>query len=125
MVIYEPNPNFWGEPTAFTTVELKGGGDAVLAAGAVLQTGESDFAWNVQAEPAVLAGLQAGGKGEMAYVPKRAMERIYVNFSDPNKEVNGERSQKDTPHPFLSKKPVREAISLAMDRETIANQLYS
>jgi peptide/nickel transport system substrate-binding protein len=52
------------------------------------------------------------------------MERIYINFSDPNKEVNGEKSQKDTPHPFLSEKPVREAISLAIDRETITSQLY-
>ena len=123
-IIYEPNPNFRGDPPTFTTVEMKGGGDAVSAARAVLQTGESDYAWNVQAEPAVLTGLEAGGQGEMIYVPKPAMERIYINFSDPNKEVNGERSQKDTPHPFLSEKPVRQAISLAIDRETITTQLY-
>ena len=123
-VIYEPNPNFRGEAPAVSSVELKGGGDAVSAARAVLQTGESDFAWNVQAEPAVIKGLEAGGKGEMTYVFKPMMERIYINFSDPNKEVNGEKSQKDTPHPFLSEKPVRQAISLAIDRETIAEQLY-
>ncbi|MEL6552782.1 MAG: peptide ABC transporter substrate-binding protein [Cyanobacteria bacterium J06621_11] len=123
-IIYEPNPNFRGETPAFSTIEMKGGGDTVSAARAVLQTGESDYAWNVQAEPAVLTGLEAGGKGEMIYVPKPAMERIYINFSDPNKEVNGERSQKDTPHPFLSEKPVRQAISLAIDRETITTQLY-
>ncbi|MEL6899530.1 MAG: peptide ABC transporter substrate-binding protein [Cyanobacteria bacterium J06606_4] len=123
-IVYEPNPNFRGEPSAFETVELKGGGDAVSSARAVLQTGEADYAWNVQAEPAVLQGLEAAGKGEMTYVFKPQMERVYINFSDPNKEVNGERSQKDTPHPFLSEKPVREAISLAIDRETITNQLY-
>jgi len=123
-VVYEPNPNFRGDAPAFSRVEMKGGGDAVSAARAVLQTGESDYAWNVQAEPAVLVSLESGGQGEMVYVPKPAMERIYINFSDPNKEVNGERSQKDTPHPFLSEKPVREAISLAIDRETITNQLY-
>ncbi|MEM6597455.1 MAG: peptide ABC transporter substrate-binding protein [Cyanobacteria bacterium P01_C01_bin.69] len=123
-VVYEPNPNFRGEVPSFTRIELKGGGDTVSAARAVLQTGESDYAWNVQAEPAVLTSLEAGGQGEMTYVPKPAMERIYINFSDPNKEVNGERSQKDTPHPFLSEKPVREAISLAIDRETITTQLY-
>mgnify|MGYP001795295981 FL=1 len=89
-VVYEPNPNFRGEAPAFSRVELKGGGDAVSAARAVLQTGESDYAWNVQAEPAVLTSLAAGGQGEMTYVPKPAMERIYINFSDPNKEVNGE-----------------------------------
>ena len=123
-IVYEPNPNFRGEATVFSTVEMKGGGDAVSAARAVLQTGEADYAWNVQAEPAVLTQLEAGGKGEMTYVFKPTMERIYINFSDPNKEVNGEKSQKDTPHPFLSEKPVREAISLAIDRETITNQLY-
>ena len=123
-IVYEPNPNFRGDAPAFSTVELKGGGDAVSAARAVLQTGESDYAWNIQAEPAVIQGLERGGQGEMLYVPKPMMERIYINFSDPNTEVNGEKSQKDTPHPFLSEKPVREAISLAIDRETITNQLY-
>ncbi|MGB5917209.1 MAG: peptide ABC transporter substrate-binding protein, partial [Phormidesmis sp.] len=123
-IVYEPNPNFRGEATAFSTVEMKGGGDAVSAARAVLQTGEADYAWNVQAEPAVLTQLETGGKGEMIYVFKPTMERIYINFSDPNKAVNGEKSQKDTPHPFLSEKPVREAISLAIDRETITDQLY-
>ncbi|MEL6454140.1 MAG: peptide ABC transporter substrate-binding protein [Cyanobacteria bacterium J06623_5] len=123
-IVYEPNPTFREEAPAFETVEMKGGGDAVSSARAVLQTGEADYAWNVQAEPAVLQGLEAAGKGEMIYVFKPLMERIYINFSDPNKEVNGERAQKDTPHPFLSEKPVREAISLAIDRETITNQLY-
>lgn len=123
-IVYEPNPNFRGEPSAFSSVEIKGGGDAVSAARAVLQTGEADYGWNIQAEPAVIEGLEAAGKGKMSYVRKPLMERIYINFSDPNKEVNGQKSQKDTPHPFLSEKPIREAISLAIDRETITTQLY-
>ena len=123
-VVYEPNPNFREDVPPFSTVELKGGGDAVSAARAVLQTGESDYAWNIQAEPAVIQGLEAGGRGEMSYVFKPMMERVYINFSDPNKEVDGQTSQKDTPHPFLSEKPVREAISFAIDRDTIATQLY-
>ena len=123
-IIYEPNPNFRGDAPAFTTVELKGGGDAVSAARAVLQTQEADYAWNIQAEPSVIQNLEAGGNGKMEYVFKPLMERIYINFSDPNKEVNGETSQKDTPHPFLSEKPVREAISLAIDRDTIVGLLY-
>ena len=123
-IIYEPNPNFRGDPSPFTSVELKGGGDAVSAARAVLQTQEADYAWNIQAEPSVIQGLEAGGNGKMEYVFKPLMERIYLNFSDPNKEVDGQTSQKDTPHPFLSEKPVREAISLAIDRETIVDLLY-
>jgi peptide/nickel transport system substrate-binding protein len=123
-IVYEANPNFRGEAPTFSPIELKGGGDSVSAARAVLQTAEAEYAWNIQAEPAVISGLEAGGRGKMLYVPKPTMERIYINFSDPNKEVNGEKSQKDTPHPFLSEKPVREAISLAIDRETITQQLY-
>ena len=123
-IVYEPNPNFRGESPAFSRVEMKGGGDTVSAARAVLQTGEADYAWNIQAEPAVIEGLEAEGKGEMAYVFKPLMERIYINFSDPNATVDGERSQKDTPHPFLAEKPVRQAINLAIDRETITTQLY-
>lgn len=123
-IIYEANPNFRGEPPTFETVELKGGGDAVSAARAVLQTKEADFAWNVQAEPSVLQALESDSDRKITYVPKAMMERISINFSDPNKAVNGEKSQKDTPHPFLSEKPVRQAISLAIDREKITELLY-
>ena len=38
----------------FDTIEIKGGGDAVSAARAVLQTGEYDFAWNMQVEDDIL-----------------------------------------------------------------------
>lgn len=34
----------------FDTIEMKGGGDAISAARAVLQTGEYDYAWNLQVE---------------------------------------------------------------------------
>ena len=124
IIVYEPNPNFRGEPPFFQRVELKGGGDAVSAARAVLQTGEADFAWNIQAEPAVIQDLLAGGQGQMTYVFKPMLERIYINFSDPNQMVDGQRSNANVPHPFLSEKPVRQAISLAIDRDTITEQLY-
>ena len=42
---------------------MKGGGDAVSAARAVLQTGEYDFAWNLQVEDEILKRLEQGGKG--------------------------------------------------------------
>ncbi len=38
----------------FDTIEVKGGGDAVSAARAVIQTGDFDFAWNTQVEDEVL-----------------------------------------------------------------------
>ena len=42
---------------------MKGGGDAASAARAVLQTGEFDFAWNMQVEDDILKRLEQGGKG--------------------------------------------------------------
>ena len=41
----------------FDTFEMKGGGDATSAARAVLQTGEYDFAWNLQVEDEILKRL--------------------------------------------------------------------
>src|SRR5215472_17524128 len=38
----------------FDTIEMKGGGDAVSAARAVIQTGEYDYAWNLQVEDEIL-----------------------------------------------------------------------
>src|SRR5262249_54619671 len=38
----------------FDTIEMKGGGDAVSAARAVIQTGEYDLAWNMQVEDEIL-----------------------------------------------------------------------
>ena len=47
----------------FDTVPIKGGGDAPSAARAVLQTGDYDYAWNLQVDAAVLTQLETGGKG--------------------------------------------------------------
>ena len=125
-VIYEANPTY-REPNKpfFQTVNLKGGGDPASAARAVLQTGDWDYAWNLQVEPAILNELmESGENGTIQFTAGTNTERIHINFSDPNTEVNGERSQKDTPHPFLSDLAVRQAMALAVDRETIATQFY-
>ena len=63
-VIYVINENY-REPNKpyFERVNLKGGGDAASAARAVLQTGDYDYAWNLQVEPQILAELEQGGKG--------------------------------------------------------------
>ncbi|MFN8495608.1 MAG: peptide ABC transporter substrate-binding protein [Caldilineaceae bacterium] len=125
IIIYEANPNFreTGKPF-FKRVELKGGGDATSAARAVLQTGEADFAWNLQVEARVLEQLQNGGKGVILLDPGGSQEQIYLNQTDPNKEVDGEKSSLKAPHPFLTDLKVRQAFALAIDRKTIAEQLY-
>ncbi|CAA9527121.1 MAG: ABC transporter, substrate-binding protein (cluster 5, nickel/peptides/opines) [uncultured Thermomicrobiales bacterium] len=124
-VIYVANPSY-REPNKpfFDRVNLKGGGDAASAARAVLQTGDWDYAWNLQVEPAILAQLEQGGQGKLIAVPGTSVERINVNFSDPNAEVDGQRSHKDSPHPFLSDLNVRKAMALAVDRATITEEFY-
>jgi len=124
-VLYEINENY-RESTKpyFKTVNIKGGGDAQSAAQAVLQTGEYHYAWNLQVEPQILAQLAEGGKGQLVVVPGVNVERIDINFSDPNAEVDGERSHLGTPHPFWSDLKVRQALALLCDRDTIAGQFY-
>ena len=51
-VLYVANPNY-RDPNKpyFASIFLKGGGDAESAARAVLETGEADYAWNLQVAP--------------------------------------------------------------------------
>ena len=43
---------------------------------------------------------------------------------DNTKETDGERGAPGTKHPFLSDIKVREAMALAIDRQTMVKQLY-
>ncbi|NEQ31946.1 MAG: peptide ABC transporter substrate-binding protein [Leptolyngbya sp. SIO4C5] len=126
MVIYEPNLNYReADQLAFEQVELKGGGDATSAARAVLQTGDADFAYNIQVEAPILKQLEAAGAGEVVAGYGALAERIELNFTDPNQATaDGERSSVEFPHPFFTDPQVRQAFNLAIDRETIAEQLY-
>ena len=108
----------------FDTIELKGGGDAVSAARGIIQTGEYDYAWNMQVEDEVLLRLEKGGKGRTIYAVGGDIEFIAVNFTDPNTEVDGERSSMKTKHPILSDAAVRKALALLVDRETILKAIY-
>jgi len=120
-----PNPNY-REPnkSAFTQVSIKGGGDATSAGRAVLQTGEYDYAWNLQVESQVLEQLLQGGKGDLVLSPGGGVEQIFFNLADPTTEVDGERSSPKSTHPFLTDLRVRQAMALAIDRSTMAKQLY-
>jgi len=108
----------------FDTVEMKGGGDAASAARAVLQTGEYDYAWNLQVEDDILRRLEQGGKGRVEIWPTGNPEHIQLNQTDPNKEVDGERSSIKTTHPFLTDPAVRQALNLLSDRGAIQEQIY-
>jgi peptide/nickel transport system substrate-binding protein len=108
----------------FDTVEMKGGGDAVSAARAVLQTGEYDYAWNLQVEDEILKKLEEGGKGRVTIVDGGSIEFIPINFTDPWTEVDGERASAKTKHPTLSDKAVRDALNLLVDRGSVEKFIY-
>jgi len=108
----------------FDSFELKGGGDAVSAARAVLQTGEYDFAWNMQVEDEVLLRLEKGGKGKVVINESGSMEHIQFNMTDPWTEVDGERSSIKTVHPTLSDPAVRDAVALLVDRDSVQKYIY-
>src|SRR5918996_4584252 len=104
VALYELNPHYHvSNRPFFDTVELKGGGDASSAARAVMQTGEYDFAWNLQVEKDVLQRMaHQGRKGTVHLYPGSSVEHIQLNRSDPWTEVEGERSSLKVPHPFLT-----------------------
>lgn len=108
----------------FDAIEMKGGGDAVSAARAVLQTGEYDYAWNLQVEDEVLKRLEAGGKGRAHIVPSGDIEFIQLNITDPVTEVDGERSSTKTKHFAFSDPQVREAFTYLCDRKSIQEFIY-
>jgi peptide/nickel transport system substrate-binding protein len=108
----------------FDRFELKGGGDAVSAARAVIQTGEYDFAWNIQVEDDVLRRMEQGGKGRTDIAPAAGIEHLLCNFADPWTEVEGERASPKSRHPFLTDPAVRQALALLVDRAAIQEQLY-
>ena len=101
----------------FDAIEMKGGGDAVSAARAVLQTGEYDFAWNLQVEDEILQRLEKGGKGRVVFNPGGGIEHLQLNTTDPWTEVDGERSSIKTKHPTLSDPAVRQALALLVDKD--------
>ena len=119
------NPNYHKENRPyFDTIEMKGGGDAVSAARAVLQTGEYDFAWNMQVEDEILKRLEASGKGQVLITPAGSIEHIQLNNTDPWTEMDGERSSIKSKHPYLNDPAVREAFNLLVDRASVHKFIY-
>jgi peptide/nickel transport system substrate-binding protein len=108
----------------FDAIEMKGGGDAVSAARAVIQTAEFDYAWNMQVEDEILKRMEQGGRGRADIVAGGNIEHIQCNFTDPWKDVDGERSSVKTKHPSLTDPAVRQALNLLVDRGSVQEQIY-
>ena len=108
----------------FDSIELKGGGDAVSAARAVLQTGEYDFAWNLLVEDEVLRKLEAGGKGRVNVQFGGSVEFIQLAWADPWTELDGERANPKSRHPVWVDPAVRQAMAWLVDRRGMQEALY-
>jgi len=121
----EANPNYhMPNRPFFDTIEVKGGGDAVSAARAVLQTGDFDYAWNMQVEDDILLRLEAANRGRVNIIPGGGVEFIQLNATDPNQEIDGERSHIRTQHPAFRDPAVRQAMALVVDRNSISQFIY-
>ncbi len=112
-----------GKP-AFANLTFKGGGDAAAAGRSVLETGEFDYAWNLQLAPDVIAGMVAAGKGQTVSGFGPLVERIMVNLTDPSSGLGDERATLAHPHPFLTDLNVTKAMSMAIDRELLVEIGY-
>ena len=131
VIVFEANPNYRdASKPAFNKLVFKGGGDATSAARAVLETGEMDYAWNLQVEPEILSKMAQAGKGTVVSAFGTAVERLMVNFTNPSPTLGGDRSEyiggnnNRNAHPFLSAYNVRRALSLAIDRQILVDAGY-
>ena len=126
VITYAANENYRDpDKPAFATVTFKGGGDATAAGRAVMETGEFDYAWNLQLAPEVIAQMQAGGKGTPVAGFGPLVERIMLNQTNPSPDLpEGERSTAKHPHPFLQDPAVYKAMSMAIDRPLLVEIGY-
>jgi len=109
-------PSEWPTPTTATrrsrhcaTLTLKGGGDAGGGRPGVMETGEFDYAWNLQlAHRTCWRAMAKGGKGEDRAPPSdRWSKRIELNLTEVpvRRSMASSRSTAKHPHPFLSRHP--------------------
>ena len=120
------NPNFrFPDRPYFGTVTFKGGGDATAAARSVCETGEFDYAWNLQIDPNILAGMAAQGRCEVVVAFGTSVERLHLNQTNPDPALGDVRSTVEAgPHPFLTDPIVGQALSMAIDRALIVEIGY-
>lgn len=120
------NPNYRdAAKPAFASVTLKGGGDAAAAARSVLETGEFDYGWNLQVDPAILKQMASAGKGQVVSAFGTSVERFMINATNPDPALGDKRGTVEGgPHPYLSDPAVRKALSMAIDRQVISDVGY-
>ena len=125
VITLEANENYReeGKP-AFARMLFKGGGDAAAAGRAVMETGEFDYAWNLQLAPEVIAQMEAGGKGKPVAGFGPLVERLMLNNSNPDPSLGPDERSVVKPHPFLGDPAVYKAMSMAIDRPLLVEVGY-
>ena len=63
------------------------------AAKSVLETGEADYAWNLQIEPDELKRLEALGNGTVVTAFSSLVERVVLNQTNPDPALGDDRSE--------------------------------
>ncbi|MDA8586467.1 peptide ABC transporter substrate-binding protein [Rhodobacteraceae bacterium] len=125
VITFAANENYReaGKP-AFASITFKGGGDATAAGRAVMETGEFDYAWNLQLAPDVIAKMLEGGKGTTVAGFGPLVERIMLNNTNPDPALGPDERSVVRPHPFLGDPAVYKAMSMAIDRPLLVEVGY-
>jgi len=126
VIEFVANENFrFPDRPYFASVTFKGGGDATAAARSVLETGEFDYAWNLQIDPTILATMESQGNGTVVTAFGTSVERLHLNQTNPDPALGDLRSTvAGGPHPFLTNTIIGQAMSMAIDRALIVEIGY-
>jgi peptide/nickel transport system substrate-binding protein len=126
VIEFSANPNYRNpDQPGFATVTFRGGGDAVSAARSVCQTGEFDYAWNLQIDPQILADMEAEGLCTVVTAFGTSVERLHLNQTNPDPALGDVRSTAEAgPHPFLTNPVIGAALSMAIDRALLVEVGY-
>ena len=68
--------------------------------------------------------MAAAGKGTVIAAFGPSVERMMVNFTNPDPALGDERATVKHPHPFLTDLAVTRALSLAIDRQILVDAGY-
>lgn len=126
VALFDRHTEYWDAPKPyFDSVELKGGGDSVSAARAVVQTGDYDFAWSASGAPEVIKEIEDNAEaGVFTRTPAVGGDRLCIQLADPKTEVDGAFAEPSTKHPIFQHLGARQAIALALPRDDIASEIY-
>ena len=125
-IMYERNPHYHGPAAYFDRIVLSPASSAEEAARAVLVRGHADYASNLQIEPQLLADMETG-QGTVVSGFASLVERIVLNQTNPDSDLEDDRSEYlegQNEHPILGFAPIRQAMSMAIDRRALSQQLY-